>query len=226
MTVAVLTVLMMEDFSSEISLNLVDPNSTNFGRGPTRKRKKNYGDKATRIDLRKQARLESERVKDVSSESAESNVGLKRKKQSDEIEGNTGGKEFLKKKKGDSIISSLYRKNPEIPNVIKSEVETITEKVFTGKTFKDLPIHPYLVSNLEEKQGFQEMTEIQRHAIPILLRGKDALVKSQTGSGKTLSYAVPIVQSLQSRKIKVQRSDGPYAVVIVPTREVKNISIL
>lgn len=39
-------------------------------------------------------------------------------------------------------------------------------------------------------------------------------------TGKTLSYAVPIVQSLQSRKLKIQRDDGPYALVIVPTREV------
>lgn len=45
------------------------------------------------------------------------------------------------------------------------------------------------------------------------------MVRSQTGSGKTLSYAVPLVQSLQSVQPKVSRSDGPLALVIVPTRE-------
>eukprot|EP00064_Thunnus_orientalis_P023657 superscaffoldBa00009169_g23910 len=39
-------------------------------------------------------------------------------------------------------------------------------------------------------------------------------------AGKTLCYAVPLVQSLQSVQPKVKRSDGPLAVIIVPTREV------
>lgn len=41
-------------------------------------------------------------------------------------------------------------------------------------------------------------------------------------AGKTLSYAAPVVQSLQSLQPKVRRSDGPLAVVIVPTREVRS----
>lgn len=39
-------------------------------------------------------------------------------------------------------------------------------------------------------------------------------------SGKTLSYAVPLVQRLQASEPKVSRSDGPLALVVVPTREV------
>uniref|UniRef100_A0A665W3M4 ATP-dependent RNA helicase n=1 Tax=Echeneis naucrates TaxID=173247 RepID=A0A665W3M4_ECHNA len=60
---------------------------------------------------------------------------------------------------------------------------------------------------------------VQKQTIPALLSGRDAVVRSQTGSGKTLSYAVPLVQSLQSVRPKVTRSDGPLAVIIVPTRE-------
>lgn len=41
-------------------------------------------------------------------------------------------------------------------------------------------------------------------------------------AGKTLSYAVPLVQSLQSIQPKVSRSDGPLALIIVPTREVRS----
>lgn len=41
-----------------------------------------------------------------------------------------------------------------------------------------------------------------------------------------MAYAVPIVQSLQSRMVKIKREDGPYAVVIVPTREVLFIYML
>ncbi|XP_031412071.1 LOW QUALITY PROTEIN: probable ATP-dependent RNA helicase DDX31 [Meleagris gallopavo] len=63
------------------------------------------------------------------------------------------------------------------------------------------------------------MTSVQKRTIPVLLQGKDALVRSQTGSGKTLAYGIPLVQSLQGMKSKIQRSDGPYALVLVPTRE-------
>ena len=38
--------------------------------------------------------------------------------------------------------------------------------------------------------------------------------------GKTLAYAIPIVQDLQSMSPSISRVDGPYAVVITPTREV------
>ena len=40
-----------------------------------------------------------------------------------------------------------------------------------------------------------------------------------SGSGKTLSYAVPMIQSLRSRDKRISRTDGVYAVILVPTRE-------
>lgn len=64
-----------------------------------------------------------------------------------------------------------------------------------------------------------EMTEVQKLAIPHILKGRDTLVKSQTGSGKTLSYAIPLIQSLRSKEPRIQRSNGVYAVILVPTRE-------
>jgi Rad3-related DNA helicase len=49
------------------------------------------------------------------------------------------------------------------------------------------------VKNLADL-GITKLTTIQAKALPVILGGKDALVKSQTGSGKTLTYAVPIIQ--------------------------------
>ncbi|KAM3911348.1 ATP-dependent DNA helicase DDX31 [Leptodactylus fuscus] len=63
------------------------------------------------------------------------------------------------------------------------------------------------------------MTSVQKMTIPALLSGRDAMVRSQTGSGKTLAYGVPLVQRLQGVAPKIQRSDGPYALILVPTRE-------
>ena len=64
------------------------------------------------------------------------------------------------------------------------------------------------------------MTQIQEKSIPAILDGKDCFVKSQTGSGKTLAYAVPVVQRLQERNPRIKRSEGIFALVLVPTREV------
>ncbi|XP_068723453.1 ATP-dependent DNA helicase DDX31-like [Montipora capricornis] len=63
------------------------------------------------------------------------------------------------------------------------------------------------------------MTSIQKCVIPSLLEGKDVFVKSKTGTGKTLTYAVPVINSIQNIKPKINRGDGMYAVILVPTRE-------
>ncbi|XP_033643430.1 probable ATP-dependent RNA helicase DDX31 [Asterias rubens] len=117
------------------------------------------------------------------------------------------------------VISSLFRNNPMIPEVQMVKVKSGKEAVFSAKSFHDLPLHPHLISTLEKSLEFSHMTSVQQRAIPYILNGRDTMVKSQTGSGKTLAYAVPIVNSLQGRDPKVQRSDGPYVLILVPTRE-------
>uniref|UniRef100_H3AHU7 ATP-dependent RNA helicase n=1 Tax=Latimeria chalumnae TaxID=7897 RepID=H3AHU7_LATCH len=115
--------------------------------------------------------------------------------------------------------SSLFKNNPEIPQIHRPAVKQLREKVFTSGSFSELDIHPHLVSTLNSVLNISSMTSVQKQTIPTLLDGKDAMVKSQTGSGKTLAYGIPLVQILQKIKPKIQRSDGPYAVIVVPTRE-------
>ena len=116
-------------------------------------------------------------------------------------------------------FSALFTKNPQIPYVKSTHVRPITEAVFSGNSFKDLNLHPYMVSNLEEKFGFTQMTAVQKMAIPQMIDGHDLLIKSQTGSGKTVAYAVPIVEKLHAMQPQINRGSGLYAIVIVPTRE-------
>ncbi|XP_033476353.1 ATP-dependent DNA helicase DDX31 [Epinephelus lanceolatus] len=115
--------------------------------------------------------------------------------------------------------SSLFKHNPEIPEISRPVVSQLKEKIFTSDSFSDLNLHPHLVATLNKVLNVSTVTSVQKQTIPVLLSGRDAVVRSQTGSGKTLSYAVPVVQSLQALPQKVSRSDGPLAVVIVPTRE-------
>jgi len=62
------------------------------------------------------------------------------------------------------------------------------------------------------QHGITTPTPIQREIIPAIMAGKDVLAQSETGSGKTLSFAVPIIE-------KLQKGGGLRALVLVPTRE-------
>jgi len=116
------------------------------------------------------------------------------------------------------FVSSLFNHNPEIPSIEQKEFEATKEDVFSARTFSELSLHPHLVKNLGDL-GISTLTTIQSKALPVVMGGKDALIKSQTGSGKTLTYALPILQALGSREPRIDRKAGVFAVVIVPTRE-------
>jgi ATP-dependent RNA helicase DeaD len=60
--------------------------------------------------------------------------------------------------------------------------------------------------------GFTAATEVQEQSIPVALSGKDLIVRAKTGTGKTASFIVPILQNLQ-------HTGAVSALVIVPTRE-------
>lgn len=60
--------------------------------------------------------------------------------------------------------------------------------------------------------GITTPTPIQKEIIPAIFEGRDVIAQSETGSGKTLSFAIPIIESMNRR-------DGLRALVIAPTRE-------
>jgi ATP-dependent RNA helicase DeaD len=68
---------------------------------------------------------------------------------------------------------------------------------------------------LLEKNGIITATPIQKKIIPAVLAGRDVLAQSETGSGKTISFAIPILEQIQA-------TDGLCALVLVPTRELCN----
>ena len=92
--------------------------------------------------------------------------------------------------------------------------------MFSSKSFSNLDLAPHIVDTLEKRFDLSTMTQIQEKSIPAIMEGKDCFVKSQTGSGKTLAYAIPVVQKLQERQPRIKRTDGIFALVLVPTREV------
>lgn len=67
--------------------------------------------------------------------------------------------------------------------------------------------------------GFKRPTDIQYKSIPNILRGEDLFAIAQTGTGKTAAFAIPIVDMILRKKSTGRRSQGVYALIMVPTHE-------
>ena len=86
--------------------------------------------------------------------------------------------------------------------------ETIMEKT----KFERFEFKPFIIEAIKEL-GFHEPTEIQERLIPSVLKGESAIGQSQTGTGKTHAYLLPILEKIDPKKQEVQ------AVITAPTRE-------
>ncbi|KAF1955849.1 DEAD-domain-containing protein [Byssothecium circinans] len=140
-------------------------------------------------------------------------------------------------KGGKQIISSLFSYNPtsttkpeqqepENDELIEPSNAPLTSEL---DTFTSLGITTSLATHLLKKMDLKAPTAIQKAAITQLLKDdSDAFIQAETGSGKTLSYLLPIVQRLmelsanmKKRKVdeSVSRQSGLFAIILAPTRE-------
>ena len=74
------------------------------------------------------------------------------------------------------------------------------------------------LQNNVEKSGYLRPTPIQKQAIPIIMANRDLMGCSQTGSGKTASFLLPILNILLDTKQEIVVGQ-PQVVIISPTRE-------
>ncbi|MBI4174403.1 MAG: DEAD/DEAH box helicase, partial [Candidatus Aenigmarchaeota archaeon] len=81
-------------------------------------------------------------------------------------------------------------------------------------TFSEMNIDKQIMDAIRDMK-IETPTEIQQKALPPALLGKDIVAMSMTGSGKTLVFAVPILQFVEHGK-------GVQALVLAPTRELAN----
>ena len=86
----------------------------------------------------------------------------------------------------------------------------------TPKLFSELNLSPELLKAID-KLGFEQASPIQAEAIPLLLSGRDVVGQSQTGSGKTAAFLLPLLHSLSLRPGRAPRQVR--ALLLVPTRE-------
>jgi superfamily II DNA/RNA helicase len=82
-------------------------------------------------------------------------------------------------------------------------------------TFADLGLSEVLLRAIAEK-GYVHPTPIQEQAIPIVLQGRDVLGSAQTGTGKTASFTLPMMEILSGSRARARM---PRSLILEPTRE-------
>jgi len=87
------------------------------------------------------------------------------------------------------MVENYDNLSVEVINNSQSEIPEIAD------SFKQLDLSPFLLDNIS-RQGYQKLTIIQRYAIPITQKRINIMACSQTGSGKTASFLIPIIQEL------------------------------
>ncbi|XP_063545169.1 ATP-dependent RNA helicase abstrakt isoform X1 [Cydia strobilella] len=88
------------------------------------------------------------------------------------------------------------------------------------KTFRHMKFPKGILRGLEEK-GIKKPTPIQVQGIPAVLMGRDMIGIAFTGSGKTLVFTLPLLLVCLEQEIKMPfiRNEGPYGLIICPSRE-------
>src|SRR3990167_5845133 len=86
----------------------------------------------------------------------------------------------------------------------------MTRNELEAKSFYGLGIAPKLLERLDALK-FIHPTPIQFQALPIACAGDDVIGIAQTGTGKTLAFALPMIQQISAR--------GKMGLILLPTRE-------
>ncbi|AMO36143.1 ATP-dependent RNA helicase DbpA [Thauera humireducens] len=91
-------------------------------------------------------------------------------------------------------------------------VPLATTPAASARGFDALSLPPAMLANLQQL-GYLSMTSIQAAALPPALDGRDLIAQAKTGSGKTVAFALPLLNRLDPQRLDVQ------ALVLCPTRE-------
>ena len=85
--------------------------------------------------------------------------------------------------------------------------------------FNHFDLNQNILKALEEN-NYTKTTSIQEKVIPLILKGEDILAKSQTGSGKTASFVLPILnQFIEDEKVKIKKKAFISTIILTPTRD-------
>jgi ATP-dependent RNA helicase DDX54/DBP10 len=105
--------------------------------------------------------------------------------------------------------------NAIIENNGDNDQQVKEKKKKKGGGFQSFNLSPYVYKAIMTK-GYNLPTPIQRRAIPNILQGYNVIAMARTGSGKTASFMIPIIEKLKQHSKIV----GARCLILSPTREI------
>ncbi|KAA8497319.1 DEAD-box ATP-dependent RNA helicase 31 [Porphyridium purpureum] len=88
-----------------------------------------------------------------------------------------------------------------------------------GIKFESLPIHPLTMRAIKEVFKYETCSPVQERTLPIILKGKDVLAKARTGTGKTIAFMLPVIETLVEHPRIGPDRVSIRALILSPTRE-------
>ncbi|RJP23784.1 MAG: DEAD/DEAH box helicase [Candidatus Omnitrophota bacterium] len=122
----------------------------------------------------------------------------------------------------ENVIESFRPSKKVIPAKPEKKPETKVSAIVDGVEIADdtlrIPFHSLGLSEIVQsnidKLGFEATTPIQALAIPPIMKGSDLIGEAQTGTGKTLAFAIPMIERILPQTVRRLRG-----LVLAPTRE-------
>ena len=125
------------------------------------------------------------------------------------------------------ITKNLYIESPEITNLSFQDLNNIlnSNKIKTHGNNIPRPIINFyqcgfnsIILSIINLKKFTEPLPIQKIAFPVIMSGRDCIGISETGTGKTLAYILPMFRHILNQP-KIKEGEGPISIILVPTRE-------
>ena len=126
---------------------------------------------------------------------------------------------------GEALTEEVQLANPEVASAEMDRSDNVTDETAADEMplestleengFEGLGLSPEIVRAVGEK-GYHQPTPIQAQAIPSILMGRDVLGTAQTGTGKTGSFVLPMLDILSGAR---SRARMPRSLILEPTRE-------
>lgn len=112
----------------------------------------------------------------------------------------------------ENVTDTNYQRGKEEDNA--EDAEDDEDEIITDVTFESLGVNEEICKAVKSL-GWTFASRIQKETLPHALQGRDVIGLAETGSGKTGSFVVPILQSL----LENPQRNAVYAVILAPTRE-------
>jgi ATP-dependent RNA helicase DDX5/DBP2 len=128
------------------------------------------------------------------------------------------------------VARNLWVDHPHISGMTYDDSERIRQQRFIIVTCMDAQKIPTPIENMDllpfpdwiigvlRRQGFNQPTAFQVQAWPAAMKGHNIIGISKSGSGKTMSYVVPMLMHTQGQE-ELNQGEGPIGLVILPQRE-------